>query len=155
MMHEVNITAARNLSLLFDEAVREGRPVMIVRNKRERGLLLSREQQLRLLENRRLHVNVLPEEEVGGFTLWVAELGIGAYGQTLHEARAKLLKTIRSYVRHYFEQWDFYRHIPDMAAQEPYVYRLSLATDDAELIGMLFKGASAAAQGPELSTFAE
>src|SRR2546428_14145288 len=97
MIHEVNITAARNLSLLFDEAVREERRVMIVRNKRERGLLLSREQQLRVLESYRFHVNVLPEEEVGGFTLWVRELAIGEYGETLRQARAKLLDTVRSY----------------------------------------------------------
>ena len=57
-------------------------------------------------------------------------------------------------MRHYFEQWDFYRHIPEMAAQEPYVYRLSLATDTAELIGMLFKGAGTAAQEPGRSTAA-
>lgn len=148
MLHEVDIAAAKNLSLLFDEAVHEQRPVMIVRNKHERGLLLSREQQLRVLESYRVHVNVIPEEEVGGFTLWIRELNIGEYGQTLLEARARLLESVRSYVRHYFDQWSFYRHIPEMAAQEPYVYRLSLATDNNDLIGMLFGGSEVVAHEP-------
>lgn len=139
LMREVDITTARNLRRVFDEAIRAERPVMIVRNERERGVLLSREQQLRLLESYQLHVTVLPEEEVGGFTLWIRELNIGAYGLTLLDARAKLLETVRSYVRHFVDQWDFYRQVPETAAQEPYVYRLSLATGDSDLIGMLFK----------------
>jgi hypothetical protein len=53
---------------------------------------------------------VLPEDD-GGFTLWL---------------------------RDYLQQVDFYRHLPDLAAREPHVLRLSLAGDDAELIRMLF-----------------
>ncbi len=138
MSKEINLTAARNLSPLFDEAVRKEHPVVIVRGKAERGLLLSRDRQLRLLAPYRLHVDVIPEEEVGGFTLWVREINIGEYGLTLLAAREHLLGGVRSYVRHYFQNWDFFQHLPDKAAQEPYVYRLSLAKDDEELLTMLF-----------------
>lgn len=48
-LREVNLTEARNLSRLFDEAVRREHPVVIVRNRRERGLLLSQDAVLRLL----------------------------------------------------------------------------------------------------------
>ncbi|MHB0869009.1 MAG: hypothetical protein ACYC66_14495 [Chloroflexota bacterium] len=137
MVQEVNLTTARNLSPLFDEAVRKERPVMIVRGGKERGLLLSREVMLRVLAAYPFQVDVLPEEG-GGFTLWLKELNVGGTGRTLREARGDLLFAVRSYVRDYLEQFDFYRHLPDLAAQEPHVLRLSLAKDDAELVAMLF-----------------
>jgi hypothetical protein len=148
MIKEVNLTTARNLSPLFDDAVRKEQPVMIVRGRNERGLLLSRDRQLRLLDVYALHVDVIPEEEVGGFTLWVRELNLGEYGSTLLAARDQLLDSVRSYVRYYFQNWDLFRHLPDKAAQEPYVYRLNLAKDDDELIGLLFGDA----KNVELST---
>lgn len=137
MVREVNLTAARNLSPLFDEAVRREHPVMIVRGRRERGLLVSREAMLRMLASYRFHVDVLPEEE-GGFTLWLRELNVAGTGLDLSQARRDLLAAVRSYVRDYIQQFDFYRHLTDLAAQEPHVVRLSLAQDDAELIEMLF-----------------
>ena len=138
MLHRVSLTTARDLSPLFDEAVRREQPVVIVRDGRERAVLLSRDQQLRLLAPFRVQVDVIPEDEDGGFTLWVRELGIGEHGSTLAEARRALIEGVRSYVRYFFQRWDSFRHLTDKAAQEPYVYRLSLAQDDDELVTMLF-----------------
>jgi hypothetical protein len=137
LVREVNLTSARNLSPLFDEAVREERPVMIVRGRRERGLLLSRETMLRLLASHQFHVNVLPEED-GAYTLWLRELNIAGTGPSLREAREELLSAVRSYVQDYFREFGFYRHLPELAAQEPFIVRLSLARDENELIEMLF-----------------
>lgn len=136
-LRSVNLTEARNLSPLFDEAVRFEHPVLIVRNRREWGLLLSRDAMLRVLESRGFQVHVLPEDN-GGFTLWLDELNLGASGATLREARHELLAAVRSYINNYRAQFDLYRHLPDRARQEPYVLRLSLARDDDELIAMLF-----------------
>jgi len=141
MLQEVTLTTARNLSPLFDEAVRKDHPVMIVRGGRERGLLLSRDSLLRILAPNRFHVDVVPEDD-GGFTLWLQELEIGGYGATLRDARQQLLSAARAYVKDYLQQFDFFRHVPDKARQEPYVMRLSLAKDDGELIDMLFGGDS-------------
>lgn len=146
MLREVNLTSAPNLSPLFDEAVRQEQPVLIVRGGRERGVLLSRERQLRALAPFRFQVDVIPEEE-GGFTLRLRELNIGQYGATLAEARAVLLDGVRSYVLCFYQRWDFFHHLRDQVAQEPYVYRLSLAKDDGELITMLF-GAEEGSAGP-------
>lgn len=110
---------------------------MIVRGGRERGLLLSRETVLRVLARYEFHVDVLPEDGAG-YTLWLNELNIGGTSSTLQEARWELMSAVRSYVRDYIEHFDFYRHLPDLASQESYVLRLSLAKDDAELIEMLF-----------------
>lgn len=137
IMQEVNLTTARNLSPLFDEAVRKEHPVMIVRGGRERGLLLSREMLLRVLAGYKFHVDVLPEENEG-FSLWLRELNIGGTGHSLKEARQSFLSAVRSYMQDYVAHFDFYRHLPDLADLEPYVLRLSLARDDAELVGMLF-----------------
>ena len=147
MVQEVNLTTARNLSPIFDEAVRKQHPVMIVRGGRERGLLLSRETLLRVLAQYEFHVDVLPEGDQV-FSLWLNELNMGGTGPNLREARQDLLSAVRSYVRGYYAHLDFYRHLPDLAGQEPYILRLSLAKDDEELIEMLFgagKKANAAA----------
>lgn len=138
LIHHVQLTDARNLSPLFEAAVGKGLPIMITRHRREYGVLMARDQALRLLRPYDLHVDVIPEEEDGGFSLWVRELNIGSHGATILEARARLLEEVRAYVRHYLDSWDFYRHLPDMAAQEPRITRLSLAESDEELIEMLF-----------------
>ena len=131
------LTDARNLSPLFDTAVRRDRPVLIIRNGKERCILSSRELLLRVLAPFAFHVDVVPEEG-GAFTLWVRELNVGATGPDLRQARVRLLEVVRGYVADYVAQHDFYRHLPDLAAQEPFVRRLTLAEDDAELIAMLF-----------------
>jgi len=66
-------------------------------------------------------------------------LNIAEDGDSLLDARHNLLTSVRSYVRHYFDMWEMYKHMPDMRAQEPYVVRLSLADTDEELITMLFE----------------
>ena len=152
-LRKVSLTEARNLSPLFEEAVRNQHPVLIVRNRREWGLLLSRDAMLRMLASHRLRVNVLPEED-GSFTLWLRELSVGAHGLTLREARQQLLVAVRSYISDYLEQFDLYRQLPDRVSQEPYILRLSLARDDAELIEMLFPLASATEDEPEVRTTA-
>lgn len=78
-LRRVNLTEAWNLSPLFDEAVRHEHPVLIVRNRREWGLLLSRDAMMRMLESYRFHVDVVPEEG-GSFTLWLDELNVGSHG---------------------------------------------------------------------------
>lgn len=136
-LHTVTLAHAHDLSPLFDEAVRNEQPVIIVRGGQERGLLVSQEALLRMLAAYQLHVDVLSEDD-SGFTLWLRELDLGGHGQTLREARQALLAAIRSYARDYFAQFGFFRHLPDKARQEPYVVRLSLAKNDAELLEMLF-----------------
>ncbi|MBI3977118.1 MAG: hypothetical protein HY331_02925 [Chloroflexi bacterium] len=146
MMREVSLTTARNLSPIFDEAVRREHPVVIVRGGRERGLLLAREAMLRVLAPYRFHVDVLPEND-GGFTLWLNELAIGGSGGSVQQARRELLAAVRSYVANYFQQFDFYRHLPDLARLEPYVLRLSLAQDEAEILDMLFGAPAGDSEG--------
>ncbi len=83
-------------------------------------------------------VHVIPEEETGGYTLWIDELNIGEYGETLSEARDALLGAVRSYVCDYLDWYVFYRNFRDKVGQYPYILRLSLVRDDAELRRLLF-----------------
>jgi len=139
MIREVNVTEARKLiSQILDEAVKGGRPVAVVRDKKDEALFIGRELVRRLLEGYQLHVNITPHEDGKGFTLWVPELKVVADGASAKEARVNLLAAVRSYVRDYFEQFDFYKHLADKLEQHPYVLRLSLARDDGELLEMLF-----------------
>ncbi|TME90956.1 MAG: hypothetical protein E6I52_27060 [Chloroflexi bacterium] len=146
-LHSTKFTEARaEFSVLFDEAVNDAKPVLIVRGQREHGMLISRDTIRRLLAPFRLHVDVLPEDE-GGFTLWLRELDIGATAPTLQAARRELLSVIVDYVRDYWQQFALYRHLADMAAKEPYVLRLSLAQTESELMALLF-GADPPTQTP-------
>lgn len=147
LLHEVNLTTARNLSPLFDEAVRKERPVVIVRGGRERGLLVAQDMLARALAAYHFHVDVLPEED-GRWTLWLNGLEIGGTGQSLTEARAGLLAASRSFAANYLDQLDFYRHLPEMARLEPYVLRIALAEDDAALARALFAPPVEAAASP-------
>jgi hypothetical protein len=104
MIREVNLTTARNLSPLFDEAIRKARPVLIVRGRRERGLLLERNLMLRPLQPYQFQINILPEDN-GGFTLWLSPLNVGGHGGTLREARQDLLSKVRSNVTEFFQQY--------------------------------------------------
>jgi hypothetical protein len=146
LLHVVNLTQARALSPLFNKAVRDEQPVVITRSRHEHAVLASRDSLVRVLAYYRVHVDVIPEDE-GGFTLWARELDIGGTGPTLEDARRELLSVVRSYVRDYHQQFAFYRHLEDMAAKEPYVLRLSLALEDAELLELLF-GEQATPAGP-------
>ncbi len=150
-LRSVSLTEARNLSPIFDQAVREQHPVLIVRNQREWGVLVARDAMLRMLAPNQFHVHVVPEDD-GTYTLWLDELNVGASGATLRDARTSLLSAVRSYVEDYLRQFDFYRHLPDRARLEPFVVRLSLARDDAELIGMLWEDGASGASEPSATT---
>ncbi len=149
ILHSEKFTDARSkLSLLFDQAVRDELPVMIERGGREHGVLVARDAMLRLLASFELHVDVLPEDD-GGFTLWARELDVGGTGPTLKEARDDLISAVRSYARDYWQEFGFYRHLPELAAKEPYVLRLSLAETEEELLNVLFGAAPAGASDRE------
>jgi hypothetical protein len=146
MLESVTVSEARNLGPLFDRAVHHHSPIRIERWKRDAALLMSEDFLLQLLQQFTFHVNVIPEES-GEYTLWIAELDIGAHGDTLATARAALLQAVRAYVRHYFKRWDMYRHLKETQDQLPYVMRLGLARDDQDLGRLLFGSASQRREG--------
>jgi hypothetical protein len=141
VLQRVSVTDARNLSPLFDRAVREQQPVEIVRHQRDSAVLVEHEQFRRLLDSYEFHVDVIPEDE--GFTLWIRELEIGESGPTIRDARTKLLRVARAYAADYLNHLAVYRHFPDLAPREPYVMRVALTRDDRELREALLGAADA------------
>jgi hypothetical protein len=138
MLETVQLSNARSeFSRLYDEAVERAHPIIIHRRGDADAVLFSREQLAQILAPYVAHVHVAPEEE-GGFTLWIDELKIAEYGETLLAAHDALLASVRSYVRDYFNNYDFYCRFIDLAAELPYVTRLSLARDERELKRLLF-----------------
>lgn len=147
MIATVQLSEARaRLSALYDEAVDAGQPVQIHRRGDADAVLMARDQLRDLVATYICHVHVIPEEEAGGYTLWIDELSIGEYGETLPVARDALLVAVRAYARDYLSRYTFYRHFRDKAAQYPYILRLSLAQDDTELKRLLFAPMTATAE---------
>jgi hypothetical protein len=107
--------------------------------------LLARDVMLRVLAPYQFNVDVIPEVD-GGFTLWLRELDVGGHGATLQAAREDLLSSVKAYVENYLQQFDFYRHLPELARLEPYVLRLALSPNDGELIQLLFGESSSSGQ---------
>jgi Antitoxin of toxin-antitoxin, RelE / RelB, TA system len=148
LLHFEKFTDARSkFSLLFNEAVEDELPIVIERGGREHGLLVGQHALLRMLAPFWFHVDVLPEDD-GGFTLWLHEFDIGGTGPTLKEARGDLLAAVVRYVRDYWQQFRLYRQLPEMAAKEPYVLRLSLADTEQEFFDVLFGPATTPAPTP-------
>lgn len=139
MIETVQLSEARStLSRLYDLAVERQRPVLIHRRGDDDAMLISRAQLEILLAPFVAHVHIAPED-AGGFTLWIDEVKVAEYGETLRAARDALVAGVRSYVRDYFNRYEFYRQFTDLAAELPYVWRLSLARDDRELRRLLFE----------------
>lgn len=151
MLPQSTLNTTPNLSSVLVGAVADQHPAILSRGEREHGVLVERDQLLRMLAPYELHVDVIPEEEVGGFTLWLRELALGEYGSTLAEARDLLLDGVRSYIDHYFTEIKLFRQSPDRAVQEPYILRLSLAKGDDELLGMLFPASVLTGTNPTAS----
>lgn len=137
VVRQVDIATERELGDVLGDAVRQAHPVVLLGQTAGEGVLLSREAILRLLSPYRFHVDVIPEDE-GGFTLWFRELNLASTGPTLKDARQRLLAMSRAYCQDYFDHFVADRTVPELAAQEPYVLRLSLAHDDRERLAMLF-----------------
>jgi len=146
LVHEVNLTDARELSPLYTEAVREGRPVVIHRRGDADAVLTRLELLRELLQPYTFHVHYYEEdadderegEGGGGYTIEVEELNLAAYGETLQAARAALLASVRSFVQHYLDSFDRYLHFQDKVAMRFHVSRLALARGDEERAEMLF-----------------
>ncbi len=81
-------------------------------------------------------VDYLPDED--GIGLWVNELGIGAHGVNVAEARRNLVGEVRAYVASFLGELPVYLTWPDRARLVPHVLRLAVARNDAELAHLLF-----------------
>ncbi len=130
-------TARDHFRAVVREAVRDERPVLVKPRDEEAVVVLARARLLDLLAPYQPHVEILPEEGDGGFTIWIEELRAAAYGETFAAAREAATDEAIAYVQHLLREWPRLRHT-DRAADLPYVARLSLAESREEFQILLF-----------------
>ena len=138
MLTHYNASDARDrFKAVVREAVRDERPVVIAPRDEDAAVVVSREQFLGLLTPYACHVEIIPEDEDGGFTVWIEELRATAHGQTFTAACEAAADEAADHVRHFLREWPRYKHT-DRAKDLPYVARLALAESRAELQELLF-----------------
>jgi hypothetical protein len=140
MVDELQFSQAKaRLSALMDEVVHRDQLKAV---RRDRGTdevmyLLPRGLLAAAVETAQVVVDYVPDED--GIGLWVNELNIGAHGVDVAEARRNLVGEVRAYVANFLGELPVYLSWPDRARLVPYVLRLAVARDDAELAHMLFE----------------
>lgn len=139
MLTHYNASEARvHLKRIVREAVRDERPVLLEPRDEEPAVVVSRAQLLEFLSPYACHVEIIPEEEDGGFTIWIEELRATAHGETFAAAREAAVDEAADHVRHFMQEWLRYKHT-DRAKDFPYVARLALAESREELGAFLFR----------------
>src|SRR5258708_599219 len=138
LLKAVSVTEVRQMRQHYDSVVHEKHPFLLTRYNEPGAVVLAREDLARSLACYRFTVDLLPEED-GAFTLWIPELSIGESGPSVKETRAALVQAVRAYAQHYWSRYAVWQHIPEKATQWQYVFRLSLAQNDDELIAMLLE----------------
>lgn len=139
-------TARDHFRAVVREAVRDERPVLVKPRDEEAVVVLARAQLLDLLAPYQPHMEIIPEDEDGGFTVWIEELRATAYGETFAAAREAATDEAIAVVGHLLREWPRLRHT-DRAADLPYVARLSLAGTREEFRDLLFSRLETPARG--------
>lgn len=140
-------TARDHFRAVMREAVRDERPVLVKPRDEEAAVVLARAQLLDLLVPYQPHIEIIPDDEDGGFAIWVAELRVTAYGETFAAACEAAVDEAIAYVQHLLAEWPRLRHT-DRAKDLPYVVRLALAETREEFRALLFSRLDAPAQVP-------
>lgn len=138
LVHASIMSDARTkLPELLDQ-VAAGVPTLISRRGKGDAILASADIWRQITRPYEVHIDYLPDEETGGWALWIPELRLHAEGVTLDEARADLVAVVRDYTAHYLSESPRLQLVQDRAAELLYVLRLWLAKDDTELARLLF-----------------
>jgi len=133
-----NSREARNhFADLVREVVRDERPVVIAPRDESASVVVERTLLLALLEPYAPHVEIIPEDETGGFTIWVEELRALAHGDTLQAAQEAAAQEAFSEVHHFLSLWPRFKYT-DRRADFYYVLRLALAETLEEMRDLLF-----------------
>jgi hypothetical protein len=138
MLTHYNASEARaHLKQIVREAVRDERPVLLEPRDEDAAVVVSRTQLLEMLVSYECHIEIIPEDEDGGFTIWIEELRATTHGATFAAARDAAIDEAADHVRHFLQEWMRYKHT-DREKHFPYVARLALAESREELGALLF-----------------
>jgi Antitoxin of toxin-antitoxin, RelE / RelB, TA system len=137
MPASIPITRFReSLGPAFSEAIHEHRPQFIERNNREHGVLLGKDDVLRLLAGHEFHPEVFHED--GAVSIWLPEFGIYGRGPRFAEAVDDLLGEIRAYIDEFLDEPRAYLAAPNRAPHFGHVLKAALADIRGELRDVVF-----------------
>jgi len=107
----------------------------VVAAQRRDPVLVARKAELAdlLAQCRRFEPEVLHEDD-GSVVIWLNELDVYGHGDSVQEAAADLIDSVREYV----DDWDDLKDAPNHRDHLWHVRRLQLAEDDADLCRVLF-----------------
>ncbi len=105
LTHYNNHQARSHFANLVREVGRDERPVVIAPCGEAPSVMIERASLLELLEPYAPHVEIVPEEETGGFTIWVEELRTLAHGNTLAAVQEAIARDAFSEVHHFLSLW--------------------------------------------------
>lgn len=137
LTHYNSREARSHFADLVREVVRDERPVIIAPRDEPASVVVERELLLKMLAPYAPHVEVIPEEETGGFTIWVEELHAAAHGETLRVAQEAMAREAFGEVQHFLALWPRFKYT-DRRVDFPYVFRLALAETVEEMRDLLF-----------------
>ncbi len=137
LTHYNSREARSHFADLVREVVRDGRPVVIAPRDEPASVMVERDLLLQLLEPYAPHVEIIPEEETGGFTIWVEELRATAQGATLAAAQEAIARDAFDAVHHFLALWPRFKYT-DRRPDFPCVFRLALAETIEEMRALIF-----------------
>lgn len=137
LTHYNSREARSHFADLVREVARDERPVVIAPRDEAASVMIERDLLLKLLEPYAPHVEIIPEEGAGGFTIWIEELRALARGDTLAAAQDAAARDAFSAVHHFLALWPRFKHT-DRRADFYYILRLALAETPDEMRDLLF-----------------
>ncbi len=137
LTHYNSHQARSHFANLVREVGRDERPVVIAPCDEAPSVMIERASLLERLEPYAPHVEIVPEEETGGFTIWVEELRALAHGDTLAAAQEAIARDAFSEVHHFLSLWPRFKHT-ERRADFYTVLRLALAETVEEMRGLIF-----------------
>src|SRR5689334_17499781 len=100
LTHYNSREARSHFADLVCEVLRNERPLIIAPRDEPTSVMVERELLLNMLGPYAPHIEIIPEEETGGFTIWVEELRATAHGDTLQEAQEAMARDAFGEVQH-------------------------------------------------------
>ncbi len=137
ILAELQFTEARKeFSNLYDEVYHSYKPVIIKRKQNEEIMLLRPDLQKRLLAGFSLKPELLHEAD-SSITLALDQLEIYVNGTTIEETIQALISDLKNYAEDYLIRSALFLNAPNRAGHFPYVLRILLCNDDAEIRSLL------------------
>jgi antitoxin YefM len=132
--------ARRNFTDVFDTVVNKQKPLLVNRRKDD-VFMIERQMQKEVLRRYTTAAEELPEDN-GSVTIAVDELDIAVNGATRDQALQELVQELKVYAEDYVARLPLFLNSPNRRPHLPFILRVQLADNDAEILEMVCLRAS-------------